>query len=192
MPIVPDEPPAASIQAMREAMKNLPEVYRQLIGDVLAAPGRRWPHPVYVVGLADLAATHALKRAALIGWRFLAQAEGDRNYAVEVQREEGETGHVWTELDKGPYIDGLRRVLEDPQIARQIGRTVVRPAMLRAGAMGLCAVWLRAEPSAGDVIIPIPPAPRCLQPWQTYSVAQFEDALRSQAKEQLADESSDA
>ncbi|HZS09088.1 MAG TPA: hypothetical protein VFD58_29915 [Blastocatellia bacterium] len=195
MPIKHQQPPEKSLEALREATKKMPKVYAEVAGmirDILAQPDQHWPHPVYVAGLRDMASANGLRKAQMIGWRYLARVGSDRNYAIEVQHDDDGTDHRLAELDKGPYIDGMYRVLGDKNLARKVGATALRPAVLRINALKVFAVWLRADDPEKELIIPIPPAPPPLKPWQAYTVKEFQDELRDEAKEDLAHDSSDA
>ena len=195
MPIRPYEPPAESIAALREAMKVTPKAYRhnaEMMKEVLADVSKHWPHPVYRTGLKDMITTNGLRKAEIIGWRYLARSGSDRNYAIEVQIEDDGTEHCFAELDKGPYIDGFYRVLNDEGIAKTAGATVFKPAVLRINALGIFAVWLRTNDPEKEIIIPLPPAPSYLVTWRQYSIKHFQDALRDKAKAKLANDFSDA
>lgn len=195
MPIQPYEPPAESMQALHESAKATPKAYRhnaEMMKAVLADWQKHWPHPVYRVGLKEMASANGLRKAELVGWRYLARSGNDRNYAIEVQMDEDGTDHHFAELDKGPYIDGIYKVLHDESLTKKAGTTVFRPAVLRINAMAIFAVWLRTDEPEKEILIPLPPTPSYVVPWQQYSVKHFQDALREQAKEKLANDFSDA
>lgn len=195
MPIRPYEPPAESLTALREAARTIPKAYRhaaEMIEAVLADWEKHWPHPVYRVGLKEMTSANGLRKAEMVGWRYLAHSGSDRNYALEVQMEDDGTEHRFAELDKGPYIDGIYKVLRDESIAQKAGATVFKPAYLRINAMAIVAVWLRTDDAEKEIIIPLPPTPSYLVPWQQYSIKHFQDALREQAREKLANDFSDA
>ena len=188
MPITHQEPPRDTLETLREAAETMPQAYAhnaKMIRDVLDDLDRHWPHPVYIAGLKDMAASGGLSKAEMIGWRYLAQSGSDRNYAIEVQEDPDGTGHQVAELDKGPFIDGIYRVLEDKSIAQKAGETDLKLSVLRINAMGIFAVWLRADDSDKEIIIPVQPAPEYLKPWHAYSVEEFEDALKPEAKRDL-------
>jgi hypothetical protein len=195
MPIKCQPPPEKSLQALQSAARRVPKTYEhvaEMIRQVVAHPEQAWPHPVYVAGLRDMASAQGLRRAEPTGWRYLARSGSDRNYAIEVQHDEDGDRHQLSEVDKGPYIDGMYKVLADQSLARKLGAVLYRPALLRINAMRVFAVWLQTRDQTKDILIPIPPAPPFLSPWQPYSVREFQDALRDEAKEQLATDSSDA
>lgn len=195
MPIQLYEPPAESLQALRESAKATPKAYRHnaaMMQAVLADWQKHWPHPVYRVGLKEMASANGLRKAELVAWRYLARSGNDRNYAIEVQMDDDGTDHQFAELDKGPYIDGIYKVLQDESLTKKAGATIFKPAVLRINAMAIFAVWLQSNEPEKEIIIPLPPTPSYVVPWQQYSVQHFQDALREQAKEKLANDFSDA
>ncbi len=194
MPIKPYVPPAASLRALREAAHMTPKAYQHnaaMIKDVLADVPSHWPHPVYDVGLNDLALTNGLNKAEIISWRYLARSGNDRNYAIEVQIDDDQS-HTFSELDKGPHIDGLRRIVTDESIIKKAAEVVYKPAVLRINAMGIFAVWLRTTDEQKEILIPLPPTRSYLVAWQQYSIKHFQDALRDKAKAKIANDFSDA
>ncbi len=187
MPIQSYDPPSASLQALRTAAQTVPKSYEHvaaMMEEVLQDLPPHWPHPVYCVGLQEAATAQGPWQGELVGWRYLAHSESDRDYAIEVQVE-GEQ-HQFAELDKGPYIDGIYRVLKDESLQQKNGTTVFKLAVLRLNALGIFAVWLQTDAPDQALFIPLPPTPRCLVPWQQYTTNQFQDVLREKAKEQLA------
>ncbi len=195
MPIQPYEPPVKCIQALHEALGTLPKAYHQMTEKILAASNgwqMYWPHPVYCAGLKEMAAANGIHKADLVSWRFLGKLGNDRNYALEVQVDEAGKNYYFSELDKGPYIDGIYRVVNDEELIKKTGATIFRPAVLRINAMAIFAAWLRTEEAAAELIIPLPPTPSYVVPWQHYSIKHFQDALREQAREKLANDFLDA
>lgn len=195
MPIQPYEPPEQCQQALHEAMGTLPKAYHQMAEKIQAATDnwqQFWPHPVYCVGLKEMSSPAGLRKAELIGWRFLGKLGNDRNYALEVQVDKDGKNYYFSELDKGPYIDGIYRIVNDEALIKKTGATIFRPAILRINAMAVFAVWLRTGDAEKDILIPLPPNPSYVTPWQQYSINHFQDALREQAREKLANVYSDA
>ena len=195
MPIQCYNPPAASVQALQEAAQTMPKAYghvADMMREVLRDLPHHWPHPVYRVGLSEAASAQGWAKPELIGWRYLAHSESDREYAIEVQVEDDGVQHQFAELDKGPYIDGIFRVLKDASLQPKAGPTVYHLAVLRLNALGVFAVWLQTDNPDQALFIPLPPTPRCLVPWQQYTTNQFQDAVRDKAKENLANVISDA
>ncbi|MDX2031368.1 MAG: hypothetical protein SF339_11895 [Blastocatellia bacterium] len=188
MPITYQEPPAETLETLRDSVESMPrsfEGHAQIIRDVLAHPDQHWPHPVYIAGLRDMASKDGLAQAEKIAWRYLAHTSGNRNYAIEVQDDADWDGQQLTEIDKGPFIDAMYQVLEDANLARRAGDAEMKLSVLRINAMGIFAVWLRADNAANDLIIPLQPAPEFLTPGQPYSVAEFQETLQPRAKSRL-------
>src|SRR5262245_5265898 len=106
MPITHQEPPRDTLETLREAAETMPQAYAhnaKMIRDVLDDLDRHWPHPVYIAGLKDMAASGGLSKAEMIGWSYLAQSGSDRKYEIEVQEDPDGTGNRVDELDKGPF-----------------------------------------------------------------------------------------
>jgi hypothetical protein len=76
-------------------------------------------------------------------------------------------------------------VLADEKIAEKAGETDLNLSVLRINAMDIFAVWLKADESQKDIIVPVEPAPEYLKPWRAYSVEEFEDTLKPEAKRDL-------
>jgi len=188
MPIKSQKPPEGMLDTLRESAETMPQVYAQhanMIREVVDHPDQHWPHPVYTLGLKDMAAANGLSNAEMIGWRYLANMGSERNYAIEVQQDPEWDCQQVTEIDKGPFIDGIHRVLEDKSIAEKAGETDLNLSVLQINAMGVFAVWLRADDSEKDIIVPVQPSPKYLKPWHAYSVEEFEAALKPEAKRDL-------
>jgi hypothetical protein len=186
MPIKFQQPPADTIETLRKSADATPRSFvehARMIRSVLADPGGHRPHPIYIAGLRDLAAPDGLRRAEQAGWRYLTQSGG--NCAIEVGDDPDGDGLQLTEIDNGPFIDGLCRVLEDPELARNTSADDLSLSVLRVNGLGIFAVWLRADDSRNDLIIPLQPTPDYLKPGRTYSVEEFQDALKPQAKRNL-------
>lgn len=189
MPIQSYDPPAASLQALQAAARTVPKGHEHvaaMIQETLRQLPQHWPHPVYCVGLKEAASANGPWQGELVGWRYLAHSGNERDYAIEVQVDG--TQHQFSELDKGPYIDGVYRVLKDESLQQKTGTTVFKLAVLRLNALGVFAVWLQTVEPGQALFIPLPPTPRYLTPWQQYTTNQFQDVLREKAKEKLANE----
>lgn len=193
MPLKHQQPPDESLRALRTTADTMPQAYTQItsmLRDAYDRPHQHWPHPVYVVGLKALATEgEGLSRARLAGWRYLVKSEGDRNHAVEVQQDSDGSNHRFSELDKGPFIDGMCRVLEDKSLDEKIDTGALDLSVLRINTMGVFALWLQADDPNKGRVIAISPTPPYLKPWpETYTVEQFQAALRDEARRELESE----
>ncbi len=184
------QPPDESLRELKDTAETMPREYSQIanmLNRVHSRPDEHWPHPVYVVGLKAMATEdEGLSNARLAGWRFLVKSDGDRNHAVEIQQDDDGSNYRFSELDKGPFIEGMCSVLEDKNLDRKIEEEALNLSVLRINTMGVFAVWLQSDKPEKELIIPISPTPPCLKPWpQTYTVEQFQAALRDEAKREL-------
>jgi hypothetical protein len=183
-------PPEESLKALQAMVEIMPKTYDRLanmLRDVYERPDEHWPHPIYVAGLNKMASEEeGLSRARLAGWRYLVKFEGDRNHAVEVQQDADGSNHRFSELDKGPFIDGMCRVLEEKGADEEMDGSALKLSVVRINAMGVFALWLQADDPNKDRVIAISPTPPYLKPWpETYTVAEFQDALRDEARREL-------
>ena len=186
-------PPDESLKALRATVETMPKTYDRIanmLRDVHERPDEHWPHPVYVVGLKAMASEkEGLSGARLAGWRYLVKLEGARNHAVEVQQDADGSNHRFSELDKGPFIDGMCRVLEEKGLDEKTDAGVLKLSVVRINTMGVFALWLQADDPNKEQVIAISPTPPYLKPWpQTYTVEQFQAALRDEAKRELESE----
>jgi hypothetical protein len=116
----------------------------------------------------------------------LVKFEGDRNHAVEVQQDADGSNHRFSELDKGPFIDGMCRVLEEKGLDEKTDDSALKLSVVRINALGVFALWLQADDPNKDRVIAISPTPPYLKPWpETYTVAEFQAVLRDEARREL-------
>lgn len=183
-------PPEESLKALQAMAEIMPKTYDRLanmLREVHERPDEHWPHPIYVVGLKAMASEkEGLSAARLAGWRYLVKFEGARNHAVEVQQDADGSNHRFSELDKGPFIDGMCRVLEEKGLDEKTDDSALKLSVVRVNTMGVFALWLQADDPNKDRVIAISPTPPYLKPWpETYTVAEFQAALRDEARREL-------
>ena len=178
-------PPQGSLDALTEAATNLhpshsdmAEIFKQMHD----SPQDHEPHPMYVVGLKDMAASGGLSKAIIVGWRYLSVSGSERKFAVEVHQDPDGSNHRFAGLSHGPAVEALIRVIEDYRIRQPIESGAFTLSTLSIPALDISAVWLRAASGGDDMLIVVPPAPSYLKPWpDTYTVQQFENAVREEA-----------
>jgi hypothetical protein len=138
------------------------------------------PHDVYFLGLDDVAAGAGLDAARLVGRRFLVM-DGDQAVAsAEIAERDGAF-----QANEGPYVEATATAIvaaeRNPRLAD--GEYEVR--VLRIPALYFMALWLRDERGAGDVVIPLAPAPAPLEPGQPYPPEDVFSQLASGARRRL-------
>ncbi len=188
MAIQQQTPPVESLQALEEAADHLHPAHSaitDMLNQAHDRPSEHLPHPVYAVGLDDMASGDGLKKARVIGWRYLAESSGGRNYLIEVhQTPDG--FHRFGGVEKGPLVEAMLKVIDEAKLDQKISSGVYTLAVLAIQALGVFALWLNANEVDAEIVV-VPPAPRGLQPWPTtYTVEQFEEALRVEAQSKLA------
>ncbi len=171
----------AALAALQAVVDNLPPPYAgmaQMLRNVHDHPEQHWPHAVYLLDLEELHPTDGLSEAQLVGWQYLAKAEGNRNYAIEVQGGPDGADCQFSKIDRGPLIDGMCQALSDPALLRQMADNQLRLAVLHISELDTLAVWLQADEPERELILTIPPAPATLKPWPAvYTIKQFQAAL---------------
>jgi hypothetical protein len=178
-------PPTKSLDALTEAANNLRPSHSgmaQLLNHIHDFPEDHNPHPMYVVGLKDMATSGGLRRAIVIGWRYLSVSGSEKKFAAEVHHDSDGSNHRFAGLNHGPAVEALIRVIEDDKIREQVESDAFSLSTGAIPALDISAVWLRATNNGNDMLFVVPPAPSFLKPWpDTYTVQQFENAVQDEA-----------
>lgn len=185
MTIQDQTPPTGLLDALTEAANNLHPSHSsmaQIFKHMHDSPQEHKPHPIYVVGLRDMASTGGLSKATLIGWRYLAVSSSERKFAVEVHHDADGSNHHFAGLSHGSAVEALINVVEQVRIHQQNNSGVFTLSTLSIPTLDISAVWLRAKNGGDDRVDVVPPAPSYLKPWpHIYTGEQFENAVRDEA-----------
>jgi hypothetical protein len=183
-------PPDESVRALREAADTLHPAHGQMVAmlrELSERPQDHQPHPVYVVGLADMAGDAGLSKASILGWRYLAQSDQARNYSFVVHQDAGGASHRFAEMNRGLFVEGTLNIISDSQLQAKLDQGTYDLSVLMIHALGLFALWLRAKDAARDLIAMVPPAPSYLEAWpKLYSLEDFQNAVKPEAIRKLA------
>jgi hypothetical protein len=176
-----DEALQAGLQAVHEARQAGAEGGKRLAASAPAAVLR--PHPVYELGLEDLAAGKGLGAARLVAWRYLLVADDQITEAAELYpdaRGRPQFGAVTTGFaaGAGPALTLMEQLPE----ARQ-GDYEVRA--LRVPALYVMAFWLKDKQGGADRLIVLPPAFPPVQALRPYTPKEMLGLLRPLAEEKL-------
>jgi hypothetical protein len=178
-------PPPGSLDALTEAANNLHPSHGSIaetLKHMHDFPQEHNPHPMYVVSLKDMASSGGLSKAITIGWRYLSVSGSERKFAVEVHHHPDGSNHHFADLDRGPAVEALIKVIEEVEIHQQTDSRVFTLSTLSIPALDISAVWLRAKDESDDQIDVVPPAPAYLKPWpDVYTRTQFENAVLVEA-----------
>jgi hypothetical protein len=185
MTIQDQTPPPGLNNALTEAANNLHPSHSsmaEIFNHMHDSPQEHKPHPIYVVGLRDMASAGGLSKASLIGWRYLSVSGNERRFAVEVHQDPHGSGHRFAGLSHGPAVEALINVVEQVRIHQQNNSGVFTLSTLSIPTLDISAVWLRAQNGSDDLVDLVPPAPSYLTAWpHVYTGAQFENAVRDEA-----------
>jgi hypothetical protein len=162
MPLSSPTAPDAAWKAARALTTPLPHT-----------AGPVHPHPVYRIGLDDLAGAAGLPAARPTGWRWLVR--DSRTDRVRGAVETGPDGLA--AYSAGPFATSTASALS-LAAALPIGvRRTYEPRLLDVPGLYMAALWLAdtAGPGGGhDLVIPLSPAPpgvRALHPYRPEELA---------------------
>ena len=190
MPIEYQEPPDGTVSALRMAAATLHHAHGQMIAmlrEISDCPLEHQPHPIYAVGLAEMAGDEGLSKAVIIGWRFLAQSEEKRDYAFIVQQDPQGVDYRFAEMNKGPFVEGTLKILSDAKLHAEIDDGTYNLSALKIPALNIFTLWLHAEELEKEVITVVAPAPQYLETWpKLYALEEFQEAVRPHALRKLA------
>jgi hypothetical protein len=141
------------------------------------------PHPVYDVGLKDLAAGKGLTKATLVSWRYLL-SDGESTSVAEVSEPRGKKQpRAFAMLNRGPFVASLVETVENATKNKAFAKSKYELAVLHIPALYVLALWLRSGTKTGKgVVIPLAPAPAPLTAGKSYSEEEFVAALAPAAK----------
>jgi len=186
VPIQRPEPPQPSLdvlQAMLPALMgsagvrhSAPAFAASLVNSPrsLSSPGLSYP--VYTLGLDSVAAGARIGKAKLAAWRH-EFSSGDEVVAAEVS------------AGRRPRFSGLnvhsrfRSVSQELRAATETVKGLAdrsyEPRLLQISALGVRALWLKAQPpSRADIVIPLAPTRPELTANRHYTAAELIEALR--------------
>lgn len=191
MPVQYTTPPATSLQALQEAADRMSKhtLHTRLAARLQQThdhPLDHAPQAIYTVDLKALAAGQGLEEAALVGYEYLAGQDGDDTYAIEVYYHPRRQQHQLGSFRRRPFAAGMPELLGDAEFQRRFADATYTPSLLLINALQLRALWLRAEDSAPQAVIVLPPAPAYLKPWpEGYTPEQLHEAVREAAARTL-------
>lgn len=146
---------------------------------VAPAPVAMQPHPVYELGLEDLAANKGLEAARLVAWRYLLVANDEVRQAAEILASPA-GGSRFGMLTTGfaAAAESAFVLVEQLPELRQ-GTYEIRA--LRVPALYVIALWLKDMQGEQDRFIVLPPAFAPLHPLRAYTAAELLRVLQEQA-----------
>ena len=127
-----------------------------------------------------------LSSATLTGFRYLVQNGGSSVAAAEVIVPSAGAGPVLANMNYGPFVEATAKALASVARLAPVAANSFEARLLRFSAIGLMAVWLKADSGGSDIIYPLSPAPQGLEAEQPYSEEAFLKIVRPLAEKRAA------
>lgn len=166
--------------ALHETLANLPTAYLSLASmfrEVCADPDAHWPHPLFLLNTNDLQTDGALSEVQLVGWQFLAKADGERAYAIEIHGDLNGNHCQMARLAHGPFVDSLWQALNNPDLLELLNASGKYLALLIVSELDTQFAWIRALNPTQEFLFALP----LVSDFPTlYQVKQFEEAMRKE------------
>ena len=190
MPILKSTPPASSVAALELGMASMESGTSAVQMASAREPGFAAQFPVdvfvdshrnYFLGAREIADNCKIDRAEPVGWRYLVRSNDNTLMGADVQADAN--AHFFAGLNiKGPFNQGIADALLrlDSEPAVQSGS--FEPRLLRAPALQLVAICLKDMLGSNDLVLPVPPLPRILEPGKIYSPESLLSILRPAAQ----------
>jgi hypothetical protein len=144
------------------------------------------PHAIYDIYAADIAEGGGLETARATGFRYTVAANGRPIAAAEVHTDATGRATLLANLNYGPFVDSTAKGLAQVAALDAVSRANYEARVLRFSAIGLMAIWLKADAGSADIIYPLAPAPPMLTASQSYTPEAFLNAIRPLAQKRAA------
>ena len=192
MPLTFAKPPAGSEKILQQGLRAVHAARSAGAeggkGPAAPAPDAFMrPHPVYELGLEELAAGKGLGAARLVAWRYLLVADNRITEAAELYPDahgRSQFGAVTTGFAAG--AEHALTLLEQTPETQQRDYEV---RALRVPALYVMAFWLKDKQGGEDRLIVLPPAFPPVQALRPYAPKELLGLLRPLAEEKLRLES---
>jgi hypothetical protein len=119
------------------------------------------PHPVFVVGLTDVAQGRLLGAARQETWRYLLLRGPRAVGSVTLRRLPDTEELVFSHVTRGRYVDSTVQAIDAAERAPQVAGAEYELRLLDVPALQLRAIWLHGE--GADLLVPLAPAPGPLE-----------------------------
>jgi hypothetical protein len=144
-------------------------VVRNAIGDVIQSRGPRAalmtervdsldvavPHPVYAVGLEQIAQRELLSSATLVAWRYLLLDDQQVRCAVEVDVRAEDRQLNFSHINRGPFVANSVQSITVAETLAPVQQDDYELRLLKIPGLYLLALWLHGP---DEIILPIAPS----------------------------------
>lgn len=146
------------------------------------------PHPVYVMGLIDVAEGTHLSNARLVGWRYLVLNDERSLAAVEVNTDNAEQQVQFSSINQGRFVESTLEAIAFAEGLDEVREEDFELRLLEIPALYVVSLWLQGNRA---ILIPLAPSPPDLIPNARYSEEAFLEILKRPAQERLHQEGND-
>jgi hypothetical protein len=184
MPLTFSTPPADAFTALTSGLQavNTAQQHDPRGGGSLALPATPMvtkPHPVYSLGLDDLAAGKGLESAQLVAWRYLVVENNQIRQAAEVIPDPG-GGSRFSTVTTG-FIAGAEQAFAQAEKLPEVVAGNYEIRALQAPAVYVMALWLKDLNGTQDRFILLPPVLPPLQSGTVYNASDLLSVLQQKA-----------
>lgn len=192
MPIQTAEPPTDINEAARNTLGQQAEQRTfRLPALASAAPETldlATPHPVYNLGLDDLAQRRGLGAAQQTGWRFLVTADTAIVATAEVAAGTASHAGQFSHFNSGPFVPATTETQARAEQLPEVKAGTYELRLLRVPALYVMALWLKDLRGHDDLLLPMAPAPAPLEATHTYTAEEFTELLAVPAQQRQLQE----
>jgi hypothetical protein len=193
MPVTFPTPPSDSLSALQDGLRNV-RAAQQLDprGGSLAlavAPTAKTmrPHPVYELGLNDLAAGKGIEAARPVAWRYLLVANNQTKQAAEIIPDPLGGGSLFGALTTG-FVAGEEEALRVADQLPDVRQRAYEIRALRVPALYVMSLWLKDTKGNEDRFIVMPPAFAPIKSLLVYTTGDLIAILQSLAAQKAPQE----
>ncbi|MEZ7003184.1 hypothetical protein VM636_25700 [Streptomyces sp. SCSIO 75703] len=176
MPLHVPPAPAPALRSVLTALSSPTAVREARTPSLLAAQGPLTPDLPLPVHVLDGTTPEGVTATRLAGWRFLIRA-GDRAVAA-AETVPTADGWAFSRFFEGPYLASTERALRQ---AEALGQPY-QARLLSIPGLYMLALWLHGDrtadpagghPQAGDLLVPLAPAPPGVAAHRPHRVAEL-------------------
>jgi hypothetical protein len=132
------------------------------------------PHLVYFVGLNDLVEGRILSAAQPTSWRYILLDQENVHAAAEVAIDAAGEVVGFSHLDRGPFVESTIAGIDFAERLEASLGVDYELRLLSAPSVYFVGLWLHG---ADDLLVPLAPAPRGLEPEHAYTEDEMVIAL---------------
>lgn len=188
MPLRIPAPPPESLATLRASLPQLGRVVGGAARALLSASAGAWgvppryPHQMYTVEPAELAAGAGFEAARPIGWRYIV-GQGAEVMSAEVLHDESRGGYQFPRITEGPFVEQTVKTIQTAERDSRILSGDYELATVLIPALHVFALWLRGTGRSADWLLPMAPTNSLLEADHWYERPAFEQTLQQAARE---------